>query len=89
MTTLLSSFQWLAETPLSIGIRESTWTYPIIESIHLLGLCLFAGLLLLWDPRLLGITLRHIAVSEVWARLIPWITVLRSSLVSLAAWSIR
>ena len=74
MTTLLSCFQWLADTPFSIGIRESTWTYPIIESIHVLGLCIFAGLLLLWDLRLLGITLRRVAVSEVWARLIPWIT---------------
>jgi Family of unknown function (DUF6644) len=71
--TLLSFCQWLAETPLSLGIRESTWTYPIIESVHVLSLCIFAGLLLLWDLRLLGITLSRVAVSEVWARLIPWI----------------
>ena len=35
---------------------------------------MFVGLLLSWDLRLLGITLRRVAVSEVWARLIPWIT---------------
>jgi len=74
MSTFLSFCQWLADTPFSVGIRESTWTYPVIESIHVLSLCVFAGLLLLWDLRLLGVTLPKIAVSEVWARLIPWIT---------------
>ena len=74
MSTLLSFCQWLANTSFSTGIRESTWSYPVIESIHVLSLCLFVGLLLLWDLRLLGITLRRIAVSEVWAKLIPWIT---------------
>ena len=74
MSTLLSFCQWLANTSFSTGIRESTWSYPVIESIHVLSLCLFVGLLLLWDLRLLGITLRRVAVSEVWAKLIPWIT---------------
>jgi hypothetical protein len=75
MSTPLSFCQWLAETPFSTGIRESTYIYPIIESVHVLSLCVFVGLLLLWDLRLLSITLRRVAVSEVWARLIPWITV--------------
>jgi hypothetical protein len=75
MSTLLSFCQWLADTPFSTGIRESTYIYPIIESIHVLSLCIFVGLLLLWDLRLIGITLRRVAVSEVWSRLIPWITV--------------
>jgi hypothetical protein len=35
---------------------------------------MFVGLLLSWDLRLLGIMLRRVAVSEVWAQLIPWIT---------------
>ena len=74
MSTLLSFCQWLADTPFSTGIRESTYVYPIIESVHVLSLCVFVGLLLSWDLRLLGITLRRVAVSEVWARLIPWIT---------------
>jgi Family of unknown function (DUF6644) len=71
---MLSFCQWLADTPFSTSIRESTYMYPVIESVHVLSLCLFIGLLLLWDLRLLGITLPRIAVSEVWARLIPWIT---------------
>jgi hypothetical protein len=75
MSTLLSFCQWLADTPFSTGIRESTYIYPVVESVHVLSLCIFVGLLLLWDLRLIGVTLRRVAVSEVWARLIPWITV--------------
>jgi len=74
MATLLSFCQWLGNTPFSTGIRESTWVYPVIESVHVLSLCVFVGLLLLWDLRLVGVTLRRIAVSDVWAWLIPWIT---------------
>jgi hypothetical protein len=74
MGILLSFCQWLGDTSFSIGIRESEWIYPVIESIHVLSLCVFVGLLLLWDLRLVGITLRRVAVSEVWAWLIPWIT---------------
>ena len=74
MSTLLSFCQWLASTSFSTGIRESTWSYPVIESVHVLSLTIFVGLLLLWDLRLLGVTLRRVAVSEVWSWLIPWIT---------------
>jgi hypothetical protein len=73
MSSILQFCQWLQQTPISLGIRESTWTYPIIESVHVLGLTLFLGLLLLWDCRLLGFVLRRTAVSAVWRQLMPWI----------------
>ena len=59
MSTLLSFCQWLAETPFSTGIRESTYVYPIIESVHVLSLCVFVGLLLSWDLQ----AARHHAAS--------------------------
>ena len=74
MDTLLSCCQWLEGTTASAYIRESIWTYPIIESTHVLGLCVFIGFLLFWDLRLVGVVLRSVPVSEVWRRLIPWIT---------------
>src|SRR4029453_13743932 len=60
MATLLSFCQWLGNTPFTTGIRESTWVYPVIESVHVLSLCVFVGLLLLWDLRLVGGTLRGV-----------------------------
>jgi hypothetical protein len=65
----------MATTSFSVDIRESIWAYPVIESVHVLGITIFMGLLLLWDCRLLGVTLRSHAVTHVWKQLIPWITV--------------
>jgi len=74
VSSLHQLLEQLANSSISLGIRESTWSYPIIESIHVLGLTLFLGLLLIWDCRLIGVALRNVAVSTLWKRLIPWIT---------------
>jgi hypothetical protein len=71
--SILQICEWIANTSMSVHIRESIWTYPIIESVHVLGLTLFLGLLLLWDTRLLGIVLRRVPVSALWRQLFPWI----------------
>jgi hypothetical protein len=71
---LLPFLTWMDNLPSSIALRESTWTYPAVESIHSVGICLFVGLTLLWDLRLMGVGLRKVPVSEVWSRLIPWMT---------------
>ena len=72
MSSILSFCQWLGATSFSIGIRESTWVYPIIESVHVLGLCLFVGLAMVWDLRLLGITFKRVPVSDVQSKVMPW-----------------
>jgi len=71
--SILQICEWIANTSVSVGIRESIWTYPIIESVHVLGLTLFLGLLLLWDTRLMGIVLKRVPVSALWRQLFPWI----------------
>lgn len=68
---MLTVFEWLASTPGSIAIRESIWTYPIIEAGHVLSLGLFAGMTTMWDLRLLGLTLRRVPVTEAASRLLP------------------
>ena len=70
--SLLPFCQWLAETRGSIALHESLYMYPLLESSHVLTLCLFVGLSVLLDLRLLGITLRRIPVSEVINRIMPW-----------------
>lgn len=64
--------QWLADTNGSIALHESLYMYPLIESAHVLTLCLFVGTAVMLDLRLLGLTLRQIPVSEVMRRLLPW-----------------
>ena len=68
---LLPLFQWLEGTAWSVGIRESTLLYPIVETTHVLTLCLFLGLIAMMDLRLLGVGLRGVPVSEVAGRLLP------------------
>jgi hypothetical protein len=64
--------EWLDQTPWSIALHESVWVYPVIESIHVLTLCLFLGMAILLDLRLLGITFKRVPVSELADRFLPW-----------------
>lgn len=72
MNPILRLFQYLQDQPGSIGIRESIWVYPIIESAHVLGMCLFLGLIVMMDLRLVSATMRSVRVTEVQRRLFPW-----------------
>jgi hypothetical protein len=71
--SLLGFCEWLAATPGSIALHESLYMYPLLESAHVLTLCLFVGTTVMLDLRLLGLTLRAVPVSEVLARLMPYI----------------
>ena len=46
--------------------------YPLVESAHVLTLCLFLGLAVMLDLRLLGLTLVRVPMSEIKRRLGPW-----------------
>ena len=73
--SLLPFCEWLANTPGSIALHESLFMYPLVESVHVLTLCLFVGMTMMLDLRLLGITLRRVPVADVVARLQPWMLV--------------
>jgi hypothetical protein len=72
--SLLSFFGWLAQTRASVAMSESVWAFPIVESVHVLTLCLFLGMAAILDLRLLSLVMRDVPVSEVAARLLPWTT---------------
>jgi hypothetical protein len=64
--------QWMQATPSSTAIRESVYMYPIIESVHVLALCLFVGLVAILDLRLVGFSMTESSVTELQKRLFPW-----------------
>jgi uncharacterized protein DUF6644 len=70
--SLLAFFEQLAESSWSVSIHESEIAYSIIESIHVWSMCLFFGLAVMFDLRLLGWTMRKVPVSEFSRRLLPW-----------------
>ena len=54
-------------------IVNSNWLFPAIESVHLLGLSLLGGAILVVDLRLLGLGLTNRAVTEIAREARPWL----------------
>jgi len=63
--------QYLYDSKVGQGIRESVWVFPIVEGTHLLGIALSVGLLCWFDLRLLGLVLKDTPVSKVWEQVMP------------------
>jgi uncharacterized protein YacL len=70
--SLLWVAEWLAGTNYSIALHESQYMYTIVESVHVLTLCIFIGFAVLFDLRLLNKALTRVPVSEVARQLLPW-----------------
>ena len=69
---LLPLFHWVDTSWLSREIRASTWQFAIFEMIHLLGLTMVLGSLMVLDLRLLGVGMRHLRVAELARDLSAW-----------------
>ena len=70
--SLLPFFEWCDSTVIAVAIRDSRWLFPVIEAVHLLGLAILGGTILLVDMRLSGLGLRGQPVSQVVKDLRPW-----------------
>jgi hypothetical protein len=77
-----SLFEAIEALPSSTAIRESLNGYPILLTSHVVGMCLFLGLIIMMDLRLSGLGFRQTPFSELQKRLFPW------QMVGLAATSI-
>lgn len=71
---LLPFFEWCESTGLGLMVRESVWLFPVIEAVHLLGLSLLGGALLLVDLRLLGAGLTRTPAALLARQVRPWLT---------------
>lgn len=63
--------QALYEAPFSTSIRESEWTFPVIQTFHVLGILLFYGGISLVDLRIAGFVLKERPASSVAKALLP------------------
>ena len=70
--SLPAFFERLEATWASVAIRESILFYPLVETTHVLTLCLFLGMTATGDLRLVGLAMRKVPVSEIVNRLWPW-----------------
>ncbi len=49
-----------------------SWIFPVVQSIHLVGIALFVGTIIIGDLRILGYALRRYAVADISDRFAPW-----------------
>ena len=66
---------WLATTPPSVFIQEhNSWAIPVIQSIHIVGIALVMGSVLMIDLRILGWAWADETLTETTRRFGPWLT---------------
>jgi uncharacterized membrane protein len=69
---LMPIFRWADGSWLSREIRASTWQFAILEMVHLLGLTVLLGALMVLDLRLFGYGMRKQPVSQLAKDLAVW-----------------
>jgi hypothetical protein len=62
---LLSFAQWIQFTTFFTALRGSANIYPIIMSLHMVGIALFGGMILMTDLRLLGWAMTKRSIADV------------------------
>jgi hypothetical protein len=70
---LLPYFQWFEATTIGDWIKNSSWAFAVIESVHLLALSVIGGAVLMVDLRLLGLGLKRQSVPDVAREAWPWL----------------
>ena len=70
---LLPYFQWFETSTVGEWIKNSSWAFAVIESIHLLALAVIGGAVLMLDLRLLGLGLRRQSIPDVAHEAWPWL----------------
>lgn len=71
MDVIQPVIQVIYDSPIPTSIRESEWTFPIIQTFHILGILLFYGAIALVDLRIVGIVLKGRSAREVADALLP------------------
>lgn len=63
--SLLEFCEWLQYSPLLSAMRASSWFFPVVAGIHLMGLALIGGSVLVVDLRLLGLGLSRQPLPQI------------------------
>jgi len=71
MPPLLHLCQWLHDSAIGTAIRESTYAFPVIETVHVLAITLLVGTVAIVDLRLLGILFKREKVSVIVGQVLP------------------
>ena len=69
--TMQQFCQWLYSSGMGTALRQSIWIFPIIETVHVLGIALLVGTVSLLDLRLLGVILKGEPVPQIARQILP------------------
>lgn len=57
--------------PVTALMKSSTWLFPIVETVHIMGFVVVVGAVLIFDLRVLGLN-RGIPVRQLARHTLPW-----------------
>ena len=69
---MLEFCQWLQDTWLGVGIRESLYLFPVLYTLHIFGVVILVAATSALDLRMLGVVMRKESVSDTADLLLPW-----------------
>jgi uncharacterized membrane protein len=69
---ILSILGWLQETGLATRIRDSLILFPLLESVHVIGLALVFGTIAIIDLRLLGVASTQRSFQRMASDIMTW-----------------
>jgi hypothetical protein len=58
-------------SPFGVAMRQWLWLYPSVEIVHLIGIALLVGSIIVLDLRVLGLS-RGLPVRRLAAHVLPW-----------------
>ena len=64
--------RWLQETSIATTIRDSLLLFPLLESVHVFGLALVVGTVIVIDLRLLGVASTSRPFQRVASEIMKW-----------------
>ena len=71
MQALFHLCEQIEASSIGVFVRESIWGFPILVTIHIIGLVFSVGIVVWLDLRLLGVSMTGVPVSRLYRRLMP------------------
>lgn len=65
-------FYWAAESPLGSTMRNSRYLYPAVETLHLIGLAVLLGSMIIFNLRHFGLGMQRQTIGEIKTAFAPW-----------------
>jgi hypothetical protein len=72
MTDMVEFCRSLEQTSIGAAVRESSWLFPAIETLHLLGMAALLATITFLDFCLLGLVKRRDRIADLAKCLLPW-----------------